>query len=119
MGLWVVSSEHRAAPALSPVNLELVTTNADTTHLEVVSEIERVLNLLGFEPSRNDLLRRSHPGAESEADERSKYRSGRFQVVHELHTVGQLDGRVRNVESSIPNQSEDVTQRRLGRRVRC
>jgi hypothetical protein len=39
-GLWVLSSEHRAAPALAPVNLELVTTNADTTHLEVVSELQ-------------------------------------------------------------------------------
>jgi hypothetical protein len=35
----VLSSEHRAAPASVPVNLELVTTNAHTTHLEVVSEL--------------------------------------------------------------------------------
>jgi hypothetical protein len=34
----VLSSEHRAAPASAPVNLELVTTNTHTTHLEVVSE---------------------------------------------------------------------------------
>jgi hypothetical protein len=40
MGLWVLSSEHRAAPALAQVNLELVTTNADTTHIEVVSELQ-------------------------------------------------------------------------------
>ena len=40
MGLWVLSSEHRAAPALAAVNLELVTTNAYTTHLEVVSELQ-------------------------------------------------------------------------------
>jgi hypothetical protein len=36
----VLSSEHRAAPASAPVNLELVTTNAHTTHLEVVNELE-------------------------------------------------------------------------------
>jgi len=40
MGLWVLFSEHRAAPALAPVNLELVTTDADTAHLEVVSELQ-------------------------------------------------------------------------------
>ena len=60
----VLSSEHRAAPASAPVNLELVATNAHTTHLEVVSELaggptklgvdgrqrgleDRVLDLLG------------------------------------------------------------------------
>ena len=31
----VLSSEHRAAPASPPVYLELVATNAETTHLEV------------------------------------------------------------------------------------
>jgi hypothetical protein len=36
----VLSSEHRAAPASAPVYLELVTTNAATTHLEVVAELE-------------------------------------------------------------------------------
>jgi hypothetical protein len=36
----VLSSEHRAAPASPAVNLELVTTNAHTTHLEVVGELE-------------------------------------------------------------------------------
>jgi len=34
----VLSSEHRAAPASSPVHLELVTIDAATTHLEVVGE---------------------------------------------------------------------------------
>jgi hypothetical protein len=34
----VLSSEHRAAPASPPVHLELVTTNPQTTHLEVVAE---------------------------------------------------------------------------------
>ena len=53
----VLSSEHRAAPASAPVYLELVATNAETTHLEVIAELddderkqrsleERVLDLL-------------------------------------------------------------------------
>jgi hypothetical protein len=51
----VLSSEHRAAPASAPVALELVTTDAATTHLEVIGEIregkrrsleEQVLDLL-------------------------------------------------------------------------
>ena len=32
----MLSSEHRAAPASPPVCLELVATNAETTHLEVI-----------------------------------------------------------------------------------
>jgi RecA-family ATPase len=36
----VLSSEHRAAAASAPVYLELITTNAETTHLEVIAEIE-------------------------------------------------------------------------------
>jgi len=35
----VLSNEHRAAPASPPVYLELVTTNAQTTHLQVVAEL--------------------------------------------------------------------------------
>ena len=35
----VLSSEHRAAPASPPVYLELVATNAETTHLEVIAEV--------------------------------------------------------------------------------
>ena len=35
----LLSSEHRAAPALPPVYLELVATDAQTTHLEVVAEV--------------------------------------------------------------------------------
>ena len=51
----VLSSEHRAAPASPSVYLDLVATNAETTHLEVVAEFqdgksrsleERVLDLL-------------------------------------------------------------------------
>ncbi len=36
----VLSNEHRAAPASPPVYLELVATNAETAHLEVVAELE-------------------------------------------------------------------------------
>jgi len=51
----ILSSEHRAAPAAAPVYLELVATDAETTHLEVTaapdddterSLEERVLDLL-------------------------------------------------------------------------
>jgi hypothetical protein len=53
----VLSSEHRAAPASPPVSLELIATDAKTTHLEVIAELqdgtgkhrsleERVLDLL-------------------------------------------------------------------------
>jgi RecA-family ATPase len=36
----VLSSEHRAAPATPPVHLELVATDAETTHLEVIAEFQ-------------------------------------------------------------------------------
>ena len=36
----VLQSEHRAAPALPPVHLQLVATEEETTHLEVIGEIE-------------------------------------------------------------------------------
>lgn len=36
----LLSSEHRAAPASPPVYLELVTTNAATTHLKVISDLD-------------------------------------------------------------------------------
>jgi RecA-family ATPase len=51
----VLSSEHRAAPALAPVYLALVATHAETTHLEVIADLqegkrrsldEQVLDLL-------------------------------------------------------------------------
>jgi len=54
-GHLILSSEHRAAPASSPVYLRLVATDAATTHLEVIAEPEdesgrsleeQVLNLL-------------------------------------------------------------------------
>jgi hypothetical protein len=38
----VLSSEHRAAPASAPVHLELVATNAKTTHLEVIGELGKL-----------------------------------------------------------------------------
>jgi len=36
----VLSNEHRAAPASPPVYLELVAINPETTHLEVVAELD-------------------------------------------------------------------------------
>ena len=36
----MLSSEHRAAPASPSVYLELVATSAETTHLEVVAELD-------------------------------------------------------------------------------
>jgi hypothetical protein len=36
----VLSTEHRAAPAAPPVSLELVATDAATTHLEVIGELQ-------------------------------------------------------------------------------
>ena len=54
-GHLILSSEHRAAPASSPVYLQLVATDAATTHLEVITQPddengcsleEQVLNLL-------------------------------------------------------------------------
>jgi hypothetical protein len=51
----LLSSEHRAAPASAPVYLELVATDVETTHLEVIAELqdgkrrsleEQVLDLL-------------------------------------------------------------------------
>ena len=51
----ILSSEHRAAPASAPVYLELVATDSETTHLEVITELhdekgrslkEQVLDLL-------------------------------------------------------------------------
>jgi hypothetical protein len=52
----VLSTEHRAAPASPPINLALVTTNAEMIHLEVVAQPqdakprgleEKVLDVLG------------------------------------------------------------------------
>jgi hypothetical protein len=35
----VLFSKHRAAPASAPVYLDLVATNAETTHLEVIADL--------------------------------------------------------------------------------
>jgi hypothetical protein len=60
----ILSSEHRAAPASSPVCLRLAVTDAATTHLEVIAESEhenergleeRVLNLL----ARGEMITRT------------------------------------------------------------
>ena len=51
----ILASEHRAAPASSPVYLELVATDAATTHLEVIAEPDDA-NGRGLEQQVLDLL---------------------------------------------------------------
>jgi hypothetical protein len=51
----ILSSEHRAAPASASVSLELVATDAGTTHLEVIAEREGQ-NERGLEERVLDLL---------------------------------------------------------------
>ena len=51
----ILSSEHRAAPAAAPVYLELVTSDVETTHLEVLGEPGGE-NQRGLEEQLLDLL---------------------------------------------------------------
>jgi hypothetical protein len=51
----ILSSEHRAAPAAAPVHLELVATDAETTHLEVIAKPDDE-NGRGLEQRVLDLL---------------------------------------------------------------
>jgi AAA domain len=53
----ILSSEHRAAPASPPVYLELIATNAETAHLEVIAEPDQQ-NGRGLEEQVLDLLAR-------------------------------------------------------------
>jgi hypothetical protein len=73
----VLSSEHRAAPASAPVYLELVATDAETTHLEVIAELEdgnrkqrslneRVLDLLAGGAVRTRANLRASLGVKNE-----------------------------------------------------
>ena len=79
----VLSSEHRAAPASVPVNLELVTTSDHTTHLEIVGDLpgsptkllaegrhrgleDRVLDLLGQGPTLTRAKLRDSLGVKNE-----------------------------------------------------
>ena len=73
----VLSSEHRAAPASSPVYLELVATDAETTHLEAIAELEdgnkkqrslneRVLDLLAGGAVRTRANLRASLGVKNE-----------------------------------------------------
>jgi AAA domain len=73
----VLSSEHRAAPASVPVYLELVATDAETTHLEVIAELEdgnrkqrslneRVLDLLAGGAVRTRANLRASLGVKNE-----------------------------------------------------
>ena len=73
----VLSSEHRAAPASAPVYLELVATDAETTHLEAIAELEdgnrkqrslneRVLDLLAGGAVRTRANLRTSLGVKNE-----------------------------------------------------
>jgi hypothetical protein len=55
----VLSSEHRAAPASPPVSLQLVATDADQTHLEVITECS---GLPGQQSLHNRVLELLAPG---------------------------------------------------------
>jgi hypothetical protein len=54
----VLSSEHRAAPASAPVSLELVASDALTTHLEVLGELRNGSTDLAMEGKRPGLEQR-------------------------------------------------------------
>jgi hypothetical protein len=54
----VLSSEHRAAPASPPVSLELVATDAQTTHLEVIGELGDGSTQLAGDGKRRSLEQR-------------------------------------------------------------
>ena len=54
----VLSSEHRAAPAATSVTLELVATDAQTTHLEVIGELQDGPTKLTTEGKRRGLEER-------------------------------------------------------------
>jgi RecA-family ATPase len=51
----VLSSEHRAAPASAPVYLDLIATDAETTHLEVVTGLEDRSIKFTMAPSQRSL----------------------------------------------------------------
>jgi RecA-family ATPase len=55
----VLSSEHRAAPASPPVSLQLVATDVDQTHLEVITEFS---GLPGQQSLQNRVLELLAPG---------------------------------------------------------
>lgn len=50
-----LSSEHLAAPAWATVSLELIATNAETTHLEVIAELEDGSTKLAVDGKRGSL----------------------------------------------------------------
>ena len=63
----MLASEHRAAPASAPVYLELVATDAETTHLEVIAERRRTGKQRGLEERVLDLLAQGAVADASEA----------------------------------------------------
>jgi hypothetical protein len=54
----VLSSEHRAAPASAPVYLDLVATDAETAHLEIVAELQDSSTRLTLDGKRQSLEER-------------------------------------------------------------
>ena len=54
----MLSSEHRTAPAATSVTLELVATDAQTTHLEVVGELRDVPTKLTMDGKQRSLEER-------------------------------------------------------------
>ena len=68
----VLSSEHRAAPAAAPVSLELVATDAETTHLEVIAELRDA----EATRSRRASARPSGPGRGADASEAPRFAGG-------------------------------------------
>ena len=86
----VLSSEHRAAPAAAPVYLDLVATNAETTHLEVVAEL-REEKRRGLEEQVLDLLPRGTVMTRAKLRESLAVQNERLGVVLEsLEQTGRL-----------------------------
>ena len=86
----MLSSEHRSTPASAPVYLELVATDAETTHLDVVAELhdqngrdlkERVLDLL----ARGEVITRTRL-----RDSRSVKNERLGEVLDSLERAGQV-----------------------------
>ena len=90
----MLSSEHRASPASPSVYLELVATNAETTHLEVIAELQdgkrrslegQVLDLLAQGAVLTRAKLRNSLGVQNErlgASLESLERAGRLRRTH-------------------------------------
>ena len=83
----VLSSEHRAAPASAPVYLELVATNAETTHLEVIAELRTVRP--GSWRTESDAVSRSECSTIWPGARRSRERSCRDSLAVKNERLGE------------------------------